>query len=350
LLVFFVFSPSLFLFPFTCFFSFLLVFGRIHTKAAIHAFAKLQTHKIHKRYVARILCHSKQYMDSLPSLLRVSIPINNTISNHSSTSSSVQDNDSKITVVGDIHGDFYGLIHIFDTNGFPSITHTYIFNGDVLDKGYRSIETLLCLLIIQLSCPTCLYITRGNHEDINFLQSKVQNELQQLYGSTVDFFPLLLNVVKALPLAAVIHDDIFVVHGGIIHPNLTLEEISTHPRGIDVPSSDSLVTDLLWSDPSDDHLGIQNSSKRWYSYGEDIIDSFMSRNNISLVIRSHQVAMSGTRIHHHGKTITLYSAPKADTNMKGAYMNIDSSSQVTCKRFHAAPYPRISWSKYGFVK
>jgi serine/threonine-protein phosphatase 5 len=198
----------------------------------MHAFARLQTKKIHKRYVARVLTNAKKYMDSLPSLLRVSTP------------STHQDPPSKITVVGDIHGDLYAMLHIFDTNGFPSLSHPYIFNGDVLDKGYRSIETLVSLLMIQLSCPQCIYITRGNHEDVTFLQSRVKKELQHLYG--LDYFQLLLDVVNALPLAVLVNDAIFVVHGGIVNPNLTLDEISIHPRGIDVPASDSLITDYCY--------------------------------------------------------------------------------------------------------
>lgn len=309
----------------------------MHYKAAIHAFARLQTNKIHKRYVARVLLNSKNYMDSLPSLLRVSL--------HTEENSTSKE---RITVVGDIHGDLYAMLHIFDTNGFPSLSHRYIFNGDVLDKGYRSMETLVSLLMIQLSCPQCIYITRGNHEDISFLRSRVKSELQHLYGS--NFFQLLLDVVNALPLASLVNDEIFVVHGGIVNPSLTLEEISSYPRGVEVTLSDSLITDLLWSDPSDDHLGVQTNMKRWHTYGQDIVDSFLKLNNLSLLIRSHQVAVGGTRVHHDGKTITIYSAPLPNTSMKGAYMNIGASSQVDCRWFNAAPYPKIAWSKYGFKR
>ena len=310
----------------------------------MHAFAHLKTKKIHKRYIARVLLSAREYMTSLPSLLRVSIPTQDS----KNSSSSPPPPSPRITIVGDIHGDLYAMLHIFDSNGFPSLTHTYIFNGDVLDKGYRSIETLVSLLMIQLSCPTCIYITRGNHEDVTFLQSRVKAELKHLYG--LELFPLLLDVVNALPLASLIQEEIFVVHGGIVNPNLTLDDISRTPRGGNIPFSDSIITDLLWSDPSDDHLGVQSNIKRWHTFGEDIVDSFLTRNNLSLLIRSHQVTMGGTRIHHHGKTITIYSAPLRNTWMKGAFVNVETLVQLTCRSFNAAPYPKVSWTKYGFKK
>jgi serine/threonine-protein phosphatase 5 len=299
----------------------------------MHAFARLQTKKIHKRYIARVLLSSKKYLSESPSLLRISIP--------------KHPGDTRITIVGDIHGDLYAMLHIFDTNGFPSLDHRYIFNGDVLDKGYRSMETLISLLMIQLSCPDCIMITRGNHEDEAYLQSRVQTELQRLYGS--GFFPLLVDVVNVLPLATLVQDEILVVHGGIIQPNLTLEDINQTIRGTGISLMDSnIMTDLLWSDPSDDHLGVEENVKRWKTFGKDIVDSFLAKNNLSLLVRSHQVAMDGTRVHHSGKTITIYSAPMSKSSMRGGYMNIDSSMVVTCHRFKAAPFPKISWKKYGF--
>lgn len=47
-----------------------------------------------------------------PSLVDVSIPA-----------------ESSFTVCGDVHGQFYDLLHIFELNGLPSEENPYLFNG-----------------------------------------------------------------------------------------------------------------------------------------------------------------------------------------------------------------------------
>jgi serine/threonine-protein phosphatase PP1 catalytic subunit len=52
-----------------------------------------------------------------------------------------------------------------------------------------------------------------------------------------------------MPLAAVISDKIFCVHGGL-SPNLrSLEDISDIKRPLSLDGSSGLAIDLLWSDP-----------------------------------------------------------------------------------------------------
>ena len=59
---------------------------------------------------------------------------------------------------------------------------------------------------------------------------------------------MFVDVFNTLPLAAIIQDKIFCVHGGISPDLHDMRQIEKVARPTDIPES-GLVTDLLWSDP-----------------------------------------------------------------------------------------------------
>jgi len=77
--------------------------------------------------------------------------------------SNVQPVVSPVTIVGDLHGQFFDLLNLLKVGGWPPST-AYVFLGDFVDRGHNSVETLSLLLCLKLKYPGHVTLLRGNHE------------------------------------------------------------------------------------------------------------------------------------------------------------------------------------------
>ena len=75
-----------------------------------------------------------------------------------------------VVVVGDIHGQFYDLVHMLNKAGDPKKMN-YLFLGDYVDRGIFGIECLMLLLAIKVNHPKKFILLRGNHESRNMTES-----------------------------------------------------------------------------------------------------------------------------------------------------------------------------------
>lgn len=75
-----------------------------------------------------------------------------------------------VVVVGDIHGQYYDLVHMLNKAGDPSKLN-YLFLGDYVDRGIFGLECMMLLIAIKLNYPKKFVLLRGNHESRNMTES-----------------------------------------------------------------------------------------------------------------------------------------------------------------------------------
>ncbi|XP_029354350.1 serine/threonine-protein phosphatase with EF-hands 1 [Echeneis naucrates] len=168
------------------------------TNALLSAFKEQQT--LHARYVLQLLYETKKLLKQMPNII------------HLSTSYT-----KEITICGDLHGRLDDLLLIFYKNGLPSAETPYVFNGDFVDRGKKSIEVVILLFAYLLLYPDYMHLNRGNHEDhIMNLRYGFTKEVMQKYKThSREILQLFQDIFSLLPVATVIDGKILIVHGGI---------------------------------------------------------------------------------------------------------------------------------------
>ncbi|XP_033736523.1 serine/threonine-protein phosphatase PP1-like [Pecten maximus] len=236
--------------------------------------------------------------------------------------------ESPITIVGDIHGQFQDLISHFERNGFPGEAN-YLFLGDYVDRGKRSLETICLCLAYKIKYPKNFFLLRGNHEcaSINRIYG-FYDECKRRYN--IKLWKTFTDCFNCLPLAAVVENTIFCMHGGLSPDMDNLDQIRNIERPCDVPDI-GLICDLMWSDPDDDITGWgENDRGVSFTFGGDVVDKFLEKFNFSLIARGHQVVEDGYEFFNNRKLVTLFSAPNYCGEFDNAGAIMIASEDLMC--------------------
>jgi diadenosine tetraphosphatase ApaH/serine/threonine PP2A family protein phosphatase len=178
----------------------------------------------------------------------------------------------------------------------------------------------------QIKYPENFFILRGNHECASI------NRIYGFYDECASQCPRGANIAQlslrpgkrryniklwktftdcfnCLPIAAIIDEKIFTMHGGLSPDLQSMEQIRRVMRPTDVPDT-GLLCDLLWSDPDKDITGwSENDRGVSFTFGPDVVSRFLQKHDMDLICRAHQVVEDGYEFFAKRQLVTLFSAP-----------------------------------------
>lgn len=277
---------------------------------------------LHAKYVLLVLHEARKYLQTKPNLSAASTAF-----------------AKQITVVGDLHGKLDDLLTVFYKNGLPSRDNPYVFNGDFVDRGMHSVEVLVLLLVCMLVWRDAVFLNRGNHEDFNVnLRYGFLKEIMFKYTRQASkIVQLTEELYSWLPIATLIDNKVFVVHGGVSsetdlkvvaainrHQFVTVLQPPLHHSGYNANEWRQLV-DLLWSDPRPQPGCRPNEMRGGGSFfGPDVTAAFLRRHKLDWIIRSHECKPDGFEYAHNGKVLTIFSASNYYDigSNRGAYVKL----------------------------
>lgn len=261
---------------------------------------------------------------------------------------------ANIIIVGDLHGNIDDLLRIFTRCGYPSETN-YIFLGDYVDRGENSLEVFLLLISLKIRHPNNIYLLRGNHESnsmtgIYGFREEVRKRLnKQMYFKFLDCF-------KHLPIAAVIDNRVFCVHGGISKDLHKVEQIAAQKKPNDIPLT-GIIADMLWSDPIDKVDTFQPSDRGVGAlFGAKPLVKFLEDNNLELLVRSHESCNKGFNWPYEGSAVgshsllTIFSSSNyCDEFNDGAVLSVPQDRDYQIISFTHGKHVRFALPKWAIT-
>lgn len=122
-----------------------------------------------------------------------------------------------IKVFGDIHGQIGDLNRLFEMFGAPTDdnligdieANDYLFLGDYVDRGSRSLELVILLFALKLKYPENIHLLRGAHEDRRINRhmgfgDECLSKLKQDLDDVDSIYQKINRIFDKLPLAAIV--------------------------------------------------------------------------------------------------------------------------------------------------
>jgi len=184
--------------------------------------------------------------------------------------------EGKIVFVGDTHGDLDAPMQV--ARRYLNESYRIVFLGDYVDRGDRSLESILFLLRLKKEHPDHVFLLAGNHEGFMVKEFHPANFWDSLSWGEREAFGFLFS---KFPLAAATPNGILALHGGL--PDIdSLEEINRIEWG------DSNWDRIAWGDFVETEV---ESLGDWWGrpqFGTPYFMKLMDRYQKRILVRSHQ--------------------------------------------------------------
>ena len=269
-----------------------------------------------------------------------------------------------LTILGDIHGQYFDLLNLFDSVD-PDIPQ--LFLGDYVDRGYFGCEVFLYLAALKIKNPNSIFLLRGNHESEDL--TKLYNfHTECIHKYNAEVYQGFIRAFESLPLAVIVTNNLeerfLCLHGGISPYFATVEDLNDEVeinRFGEVPAEGALA-DILWADPlyRDEEMNQEEYlEQRWernqkrkisYTFGYGVLSSFLENNNLQSLIRAHEVKENGYDAFYYGTDVnerkyafiyTVFSAP----NYVDVYGNLSATLLIKAEggieptQYRSVPHP-----------
>jgi len=230
-----------------------------------------------------------------------------------------------VATIGDQHGSVHSsLRNLWELVNNPNVSldnnfriknnSIVVFNGDYVDRGHHSVETLALCILLKLANPDKVFLIRGNHEDEKYyIHDGLSKELAIKFGEieTEEIKPLLNVFFSMLPSALILKyksqevpdipsKNILFCHGGIpifeteagqlVALNLSRFIRSNKkyfPLSKDVVSSFTF-SDFFQSQATNNKFIFNHSRGGGFAADLERAQKWMVASDIFMIIRGHQ--------------------------------------------------------------
>ncbi|XP_057666117.1 uncharacterized protein LOC130899935 isoform X2 [Diorhabda carinulata] len=242
--------------------------------------------------------------------------------------------DEMRLIQGDLHGNVNDLLYFEKVLWHigPGLTPcNLLFLGDYVDRGPYSIEVIAYLFSYKLQSPNKVNLLRGNHE-IREVQKMFTfyKECCLKFGEKMghEVWSATNNAFDTMPIAAVIDGKIFCCHGGVPPPWLcpVISAINDIPVPLNQPDAQSsLAWEMMWNDPVkpktiNDKLAMELLANEGFAvntrrgtahiFSVEALERFLKANQLTHLVRAHEVAQAGFQVQQKGKLVTVFSSSK----------------------------------------